>query len=103
MSACTDTIVSQDYADYIVEYGGNEAFIYEIYQTDCVQIFNERYGAFHLPVTSMEMAVNLLTYSAIPKLYGLMDSSSMESSGIIRLRAAAIFKSYRSGYYYRDH
>ncbi|HIR00600.1 MAG TPA: S8 family peptidase [Candidatus Scybalocola faecavium] len=86
MSACTDTIVSQDYADYIVEYGGNEAFIYEIYQTDCVQIFNERYGAFHLPVTSMEMAVNLLTYSAIPKLYGLMDSSSMESSGIIRLQ-----------------
>ena len=44
MAACTDAIISQDYADYIVEYGGIKEFIYEIYQTDCVQIFNERYG-----------------------------------------------------------
>ncbi len=88
MAACTDAIISQDYADYIVEYGGDiEKIIYEIYQTDCVQIFNERYGAFHLPLTSMETAVDLLAYSAVPKLFGLMDSSSMESSGIIRLSA----------------
>ena len=86
MAACTDAIISQDYADYIVEYGGIKEFIYEIYQTDCVQIFNERYGAFHLPLTSMETAVDLLAYSAVPKLFGLMDSSSMESSGIIRLQ-----------------
>ncbi len=37
MAALRSTIVSQDYADYIVEYGGIGAYIYEIYtrQTVC--------------------------------------------------------------------
>ena len=85
MAVCSEQIISQDYADYIVEYGGIEENIYNIYETDCVQIFNERYAAFHLPVASMATAVNALAYSAIPKLFGLMDTSSMDQSGITRL------------------
>ena len=86
MASCSSAIVSQNFADYIVEYGGIGENIYSLYQTDCVQIFNERYAAFHLPVASMDVAVNLLAYSAIPKLFGLMDTSSMDSSGITRLQ-----------------
>ncbi len=87
MAACGNQIVSQDYADYIVEYGGIAENLYNVYETDCVQIFNERYAAFHLPVSSMDTAVNLLAYSAIPKLFGTMDTSSMDQSGITRLHS----------------
>lgn len=85
MASCREKIISQAYADYIVEYGGIEENIYNNYETDCVQLFNERYASFHLPVASMSTAVNLLPYSAIPKLFGLMDTSSMDQSGITRL------------------
>lgn len=85
MPTCREQIISQDYADYIVEYGGIIENVYNIYQTDCVQALNERYAVFHLPVGSMTQAVNKLPYNSIPKLFGLMDSSSMDSSGITRL------------------
>lgn len=87
MTSCSDKIISQQYADYIVEYGGIEENIYNNYQTDCIQVFNERYAAFHLPVASMATAVNALAYSAIPKLFALMDTSSMDQSGITRLHS----------------
>ena len=86
MPSCSEQIVSQKYADYIVEYGGNEQDIYDTYPTDCIQIFNARYAVIHLPVESMNGAAGVLGYHAIPKLFGLMDTSSMDTSGITRIQ-----------------
>ena len=87
MPSCREQIISEDYADYIIEYGSIIENVYKIYQTDCVQVINERYAVFHEPATSMNVAVNIsLPYSSIPKLFGLMDTSSMDSSGITRVQ-----------------
>ncbi len=86
MAECNEQIVSQRYADYIIEYGGREQDIYDTYPTNCVQIYNARYGTIHLPVESMNGAAGVLGYHAIPKLYGLMDTSSMDASGITQIQ-----------------
>lgn len=86
MPSCRDQILSEGYADYIVEYGSIIENVYNIYQTSCVQVINERFAVFHQPVVSMGVAVDTLPYSSIPKLFGLMDTSSMDGSGITRVQ-----------------
>ena len=85
MADCYAQIVSQAYADYIVAYGGVLENVRKIYNTECVWPVNERYAVCHLPVDSMREAVNRFSYNSIPKLFGLMDTSSMDSSGITPL------------------
>lgn len=82
---CENQMISQDYADYIVEFSGNVELIKQRYGVECVTTLDDSFAIIHLPVESMRTP-GMFAYNAIPKVYGLMDSSSMDASGITRIQ-----------------
>jgi len=81
---CGEQILSQSYADYIVEFAGNVETIKARYHAECITTLNSNFAIIHLPVSSMATP-SLYAYNSIPKLFGLMDSTSMDVSGIRRV------------------
>lgn len=81
---CENQVLSQLYADFIVEFGGNAEVLTDRYQTECITVFNTHLAMIHLPVDSMKN-VAMFAYNSVPKVYGLMDSTNMDISGITRV------------------
>lgn len=81
---CREMILSENSADFIIEYGGNVSDIQKRYEADCLEVINARYVVIHTPLEQME-EVTRFAYNSVPKLYGLMDTSSMDAAGITRL------------------
>lgn len=83
-SECNAMILSESAADFIIEYGGDAVSVAERYDAQCFQIIDSRYLVIHTPVARMS-ELSMFAYNAVPKLYGLMDTTSMDVSGITRL------------------
>ncbi len=84
---CRNIIMSEDYADFM--YAWNEIFSIPIEEAEdkCIQPLGSVYISYHLPLSDIsEFKFSNYRYSSIPKLYGLMDTLSLESSGIISVR-----------------
>lgn len=80
---CANIITSEDYADFIVK---RSERVLESYKNDpnaCVEIVNADWMIVHAPY-SKEAGINVGTsgYFRIPKLLTVMDTTSMEASGI---------------------
>ena len=82
-SECKAMILSENSADFIIEYGGNAVNVSERYDAQCIQVINSRYVIIHTPVGRMS-EISRFAYNSVPKLYGLMDTTSMDVSGITR-------------------
>lgn len=81
---CADRIYSEDYEDHIVEYYGDEQYLYQKYLDACFQIVSERYAIAYTKSGSMDNYVSDGSF-IIPHCYGLMSSEQvLESSGILR-------------------
>ena len=81
---CADRIYSEDYEDHIVEYYGDEQYLYQKYPDACFQIVSERYAIAYTKSGSMDNYVSDGSF-IIPHCYGLMSSEQvLESSGILR-------------------
>jgi subtilisin family serine protease len=81
-----DMIYSNDYADFFVEYYGIESNL-EKYKNNSVILINYFLAVVHLPVS--EMTTDVMSrrgYQAIPLLFGLTSETSLEASGITRIR-----------------
>ncbi|MBQ4283821.1 MAG: S8 family peptidase [Lachnospira sp.] len=80
---CSEMIVSEDIQDFIIEYTARGFELNDISDEVCFQPVNENWeiGYAKLPV-QYRMNVSELGYHTIPKLYGLMDTTSMDASGI---------------------
>ncbi|MDF2537869.1 MAG: hypothetical protein K0S76_890 [Herbinix sp.] len=84
-------ITSNDYADLIISYNGNQANL-QNFQNGSVQIMNETYAIVYVPAASITgRSIRLFGYSALPKCYGLNIQRSLEASGIIRIRRLPAF------------
>ena len=85
MSDCTANVAGQDYADFI--YRHNAASLDEltdILGTDCISYVNESYVVYHLPLSeALPLSIPNHSYESIPSLFGRMDTTSMEASGIV--------------------
>ncbi len=85
MSICTANVASQDYADFI--YRHSSATLEElsrILKTDCISYVNESYVVYYLPLDeALPLSIPNHSYESLPTLFGLMDTTSMESSGIL--------------------
>lgn len=85
MSTCTANVASQDYADFI--YRHSSATLEELSQilkTDCISYINESYAIYYLPFDdALPLSIPNHSYGSIPTLFGLMDTTSMESSGVL--------------------
>lgn len=83
MNNCSNLIISEDTYDYIIGYGGLACPSNEVSEEYCVKKVDENWCvAFAPPANNIQLAVSYVGYVTIPKLYGLMDTSSLDSSGI---------------------
>lgn len=86
-----ERIVSEDYADLIIEYNGDVA-IFEEFPDRTVQIINEQYAFVHVPVNFITQdIVYRFGYGSLPTCFGIISESSLESSGVFRLRNIPVF------------
>ena len=81
---CYPNSASEDYADFITRYYVRPAEFLARSGTDCVDFINYQFAVVHLPqAMARELTVSTATYSAIPKLYALLDSTSLDAAGIL--------------------
>lgn len=87
MSECAERIISEDYADFIIEIGFRENEARQEYKDLCIQDIGYKFSAIYYPLSEINpISVGADTYIAIPKLFGLMDTSAVEATGALRLQ-----------------
>ncbi len=76
---------SEDIADFIVRYSPRAVdSLYELAGTRCVNLVSQEYAIVHAPLSGvLPLSFTQHTYSAIPKLYGLQDTTALEAAGIL--------------------
>lgn len=81
----------EDYADLIVFYLNDPGRLNK-YANEMIHFMNEAFAIVHVPVSQISInMVNEFGYSAIPKIYGLTSESSIEASGVMKLRRYPYF------------
>ena len=87
MADCRERIMSEEYGDYIVEFDGRGENAIEQYRDYCPQIIGDRYFVVNENLENIAgFEQRDYPYTAIPKLYGLMDSTSVSATGAVRLQ-----------------
>ena len=79
---CQEKIYSEEYADFI----GNRSVIEAGYAKECKQLLGPLFAALYLNLPDGYGDGTVYGYYNIPKLYGLQDTGSMETSGILQVR-----------------
>lgn len=80
---CEEMIYSEEYMDFMFNYLQVIEGVEDLYKAGCINEMAEDIGIIHVPY--MQDALNNLEtvpYSYVPKLFGLMDSSNMEVTGV---------------------
>ena len=90
---CQDQIYSEEYIDFI----GNRSLIESKYTLDCKQPLGARFASLYLKLSDGYEDGTVYGYYNIPKLFGLQDTGSMESSGILQVRENSDLKLDGSG------
>ena len=85
MIPCNVSPASEETADFIVRYSPRAVeSLYELAGTRCVNLVSQEYAIVHAPLSGvLPLSLTQHTYSAIPKLYGLQDTTALESAGIL--------------------
>lgn len=84
---CQEAIYGNEYLDLIVEYNEELESIYNQFETACIQFLNFRYVIVHLDGNIYPpYSISMYGYQKIPKCFGLMDTSALDESGIIRVQ-----------------
>lgn len=79
-------IVSEDYADLLINYSGDQNALAQ-FGDATIHIIDFFNAVVHVPVSQItNNTVVQLGYSVMPSLFGLISQESLEASGIIRLR-----------------
>lgn len=87
MPECREKIMSEEYADFIGEFGIDEEVLGERYMDFCPQIINYRYLSLYERLDAIApIGLQNYPYSSIPKLFGLMDTTAVAATGAIRMQ-----------------
>lgn len=79
-------IISEEYADFIIEYRGNEVIL-ERFNNYTIHIMNDREAVIYVPVAEIgENSLRMFGYSAIPNCFGMVSEQSLSASGVLRIR-----------------
>ncbi|TCT16299.1 subtilase family protein [Natranaerovirga pectinivora] len=82
---CREAIVSNEFADFIVQYEANITDALIAYNAPCYQIIDERYAVLHTPLGPIAQDPALIDISVIPRLFGPYGVSSIDDAGILML------------------
>lgn len=82
---CSYSVTSEDTADFISTYSALPEQLSAMTGIECIDFVSRQFAVLHIPMNDLESPMNFsyYTYSAIPKLYSLLDTDSMEASGIL--------------------
>ena len=85
--ACEKTIISEDTVDFFARFDGNVENLVKNTNTECYQVIGSSFAVVYYPISEINVYRRRETdFSSIPKLYGLLDVASAESSGVGRVR-----------------
>lgn len=81
--SCTNSVASEDFADFIAPYFTTPEEFIRSQGTDCIDFVNSTLAVVYVPLSTVTpFTYTSYTYSAVPKLYSLLDVTSMEAAGI---------------------
>ena len=81
--SCTNSVASEDFADFIAPYFTTPEEFIRSQGTDCIDFVNSTLAVVHVPLSTVTPSTyTSYTYSAVPKLYSLLDVTSMDAAGI---------------------
>ena len=81
--SCTNSVASEDFADFIAPYFTTPEEFIRSQGTDCIDFVNSTLAVVYVPLSTVTPSTyTSYTYSAVPKLYSLLDVTSMDASGI---------------------
>jgi subtilisin family serine protease len=81
---CAKIITSEETYEFIV---AADETVRTTREPDCIQKINDRYAIWYYDKNNLPpLSVAQYTYTAIPKCYGILDSTNLEVSGILKLQ-----------------
>lgn len=81
--SCTNSVASEDFADFIAPYFTTPEEFIRSQGTDCIDFVNSTLAVVYVPLSTVTpFTYTSYTYSAVPKLYSLLDVTSMDAAGI---------------------
>ena len=81
--SCTNSVASEDFADFIAPYFTTPEEFIRSQGTDCIDFVNSTLAVVYVPLSTVTPSTyTSYTYSADPKLYSLLDVTSMDAAGI---------------------
>ena len=81
--SCTNSVASEDFADFIAPYFTTPEKFIRSQGTDCIDFVDSTLAVVYVPLSTVTpFTYTSYTYSAVPKLYSLLDVTSMDASGI---------------------
>lgn len=88
---CRQYIISDEYADFIVENGSPLSRFLAIENT-CQTPLTNSHTAVYVPIANIpDNMIQTYGYGVFPSCFGLMDTGSLESSGITKIRNIPVF------------
>jgi len=79
-------IISEEYADFIIDYRTNP-IISQYFPNQTINKIDDAFGTLHLPVSQYKLLTKKgIRLLYLPRLFGLTSITSLESSGINKLR-----------------
>jgi subtilisin family serine protease len=83
---CREYAISEDYAEFIVEFGQSLNQLTSIPNT-CSAPLNTTHAVVYVPISSLpDNMIQTYGYGIFPSCFGLMDTGSLEASGVTRIR-----------------
>lgn len=83
--ACSENPASETLADFIYRYYLYSPDVLSQLDNVCYDFVNQQFVIIHLPLADVEpISITKDGYDSIPSLYTLLDSTNMESAGILR-------------------
>ena len=81
--SCTNSVASEDFADFIAPYFTSPEEFIRSQGTDCIDFVDSTLAVVYVPLSTVTpFTYTSYTYSAVPKLYSLLDVTSIEAAGI---------------------
>ncbi len=88
---CREYALSEDYAEFIFEFGPSfDQFTAR--QNTCYAPLTTTHAVVYAPISGLpDNLIQLYGYSIYPSCFGLMDTGSLEASGVTRIRNIPVF------------
>jgi len=86
MSDCEFYTASEQYQDFILHYSPRSPeIVSNVFNNHCISIIDPEFAVVHIKADGAKpLSIARQAYGAIPKLYGLQDTTALEKSGILQ-------------------